>query len=173
MSGRVFGMSGEEKRMLGKVVTDTPFMSAELLCYNESDNLAINQLSVVWSHYLLKRKVKSAKAVEKLRFEFLLRHIGRVSDRTVETVTAPLYEVCRGICGWWKNEQMTDSMTKTWQQTMWSKLDEYNRGVSQEKQVKTRSDWRLNHAEELEKIYRQYANKPRAAPSSEHFPSQL
>ena len=54
--------------MLGKAETDTPFMSAETLCYNESDNLAINKLSVVWCHYLLKRKIKSAKAVKKHKF---------------------------------------------------------------------------------------------------------
>ena len=58
--------------MLGKATTNSPFMTAELLCYNESDNLAINQLSVVWAHYLLKKKVTSARAVEKLKFEFIL-----------------------------------------------------------------------------------------------------
>ena len=81
--------------MWGKAKTDSPFMRAELVCYNEADNLAVNQLSAVWAHYILKRKATTVKAVEKLRFEFMLRQIGRVSSRTVDVVTALLYEVCR------------------------------------------------------------------------------
>ena len=100
----------EEKRLFGKPRTDYPFMRAELVCYNEGDNLAVNQLSAVWAHYLLKRKVKTEKAVEKHRFEFLLRQIGRFSSKTPDTVTAPLYELCRNACGLRGDEELTDSM---------------------------------------------------------------
>ena len=81
--------------MFGKPKTAHPFMRAELVCYNEGDNLAVNQLSAVWAHYLLKKKAKTEKAVEKHRFEFLLRQIGRYSTSTPSVVTAPLYEETR------------------------------------------------------------------------------
>ena len=67
----------EEKTKFGKKKTAYPFMRAELICYNELDNLAVNQLSAAWGHYLLKRKVKTERAVKKHRFEFLFRQIGR------------------------------------------------------------------------------------------------
>ena len=148
--------------MLGRAVTDSPYMRAELVCYNEADNLAVNQLSAVWAHHLLKRRATTVKAVEKLRFEFMLRQIGRVSSRTVDVVTAPLYEVCRNACGWWSNQELTDSMRRTWQQTMYKKLSEYNRGVEESLQVKITSEWRPDQAAKLEDIYQKYSRRPDA-----------
>ena len=62
--------------------------------------MGVNQLSAAWAHYLLKKKVKTEQAVEKHRFEFLLRQIGRYSTTTPSVVTAPLYEEVRNTCGY-------------------------------------------------------------------------
>ena len=119
----------QEKRLLGKAITSSPYMRCELVCYNEADNLAVNQLSALWAHHLLKKRATTVKAVERLSREFILRQIGRFSLRTVDRHTAPLYEVCRSTCGLWSNQKRDESKRRTWQQTMADKLSRYNRGV--------------------------------------------